>query len=82
MENVDNMNPVQETYALDEQATLTCLTNYIVSWALSAAENSAAIKCGAADTWAPEPLVVGFSDAVECVGECFLTCFNIHVSVF
>ena len=55
MENVDNMNPVQETYSLNEQATLTCLTNYIVSWAASAAENSAEIKCGAADTWAPEP---------------------------
>ena len=65
------MNPVQETYAPGDQATLTCLTNYIVSWAASAAENSAKIKCGAADAWAPEPSVDGFSDAVECVGECF-----------
>ena len=66
------MDPIQETYALDEQATLTCLTNYIVSWAASAAENSAMIKCGATDAWAPEPLVDSFTDAVECVGEFFL----------
>ena len=75
------MDPIQETYALDEQATLTCLTNHIVSWAASAAENSAEIKCGAADTWAPEPLVDGFSDAVECVGEFFLLVL-IYVRVF
>ena len=72
------MDPDQVTYALDEQATLTCQTNYIVSWAASAADNSAQIKCGATDTWAPEPSVDGLSDAVECVGECFLTCFNIY----
>ena len=65
------MDPDQVTYSLDEQSTLSCLTNYVVSWAVSAAENSAMIKCGAADTWAPEPSVDGFSDAVECVGECF-----------
>ncbi|XP_063687090.1 fibropellin-1-like isoform X2 [Bolinopsis microptera] len=68
-ENVENMVPDQDTYALDDQATVTCLTNYIYSWAASAADNSAVIKCGAGDSWAPEPLVDSFSGAVECV-EC------------
>ena len=76
------MAPFLATYNLDDQVMVTCLMNYIVSWAASAAENNAVIKCGPADLWAPEPLIDGFSDAVECVGECFLTCFNIYVSVF
>ncbi|XP_063679982.1 arylsulfatase B-like [Bolinopsis microptera] len=66
--NVSSMVPDLVSYATEDRVTLTCVNNYIISWAASESDNSATIKCGGTG-WVSEPLLENFSGAVGCV-EC------------
>lgn len=62
------------SYPYQTKAKITCVTNYIVSWAAADTDNSGDIVCGVDDMFVPD----GKPDAGEagCVGKSFLLLFT------
>ena len=68
-ENVASMIPYETSeYEEDTEVFMECSDNFIISWAESAEDISANIKCNS-DHFSPDPQVDGFSGTVACVGE-------------
>ena len=68
--NVGSMSPFSPNYSYKDgaKATITCLENYIISWAKSIDDVVGDVECDAG-SFVPDP-VDSFAGAVGCVGKC------------